>query len=122
MKGQHLNKNDHGNLIQIESVKIDPLNQVGVALAKGFLLKAFKGYHEAFQKQICKFIVERKKSNYFEDLLWFSKDKEELRRIISEGYEVVKRLDWKFDQALIDQIAQKSQVNSDILNSSESLV
>ena len=41
--------NDENKLSIQEVVEIDPLNQVGISLARGFLKKNFKDYHNTFQ-------------------------------------------------------------------------
>lgn len=58
-------------------------------MAKGFLVKNFKSFHQTFQEKICYFIAERKKRKMYEDLKWFSRDKNEVKKILEENYKIL---------------------------------
>jgi len=45
MRGFQL-ENINGKNCIVETVEVDPINQVGLTLAKGFLVKSFKNYHD----------------------------------------------------------------------------
>lgn len=47
MRGLRM-ENINGKNCIVEIVEVDPVNQVGLTLAKGFLVKNFKNFHDVF--------------------------------------------------------------------------
>ena len=71
------------------SNKVDVLSGIGLKIIKGTLKKKMKKYNDNLLKKITEFLVMNE--NY-EDLIWFTKDEKEIKKIFSDNFQILKNL------------------------------
>ena len=91
------------SLTIVNAIELDPLNQVGLLIAKGFLNMNFKNFYNTFLEQLLEFVIDRKKNNYYDDLRWFN-DKKDIKRIIEENFAKIKHANYKLPKKYLDQM------------------
>ncbi len=66
--------------------KLDVLSSIGLKLVKGTIKKKMIRYNKKFNHQLTEFLLCR--DNFYDDLVWFTNDREELKRIFNENFEI----------------------------------
>ena len=82
-------KNEEGKWVLEHTSEVDVLSSTGLGLMKGILKRKVKNYNNKLLVKMAKFLITNRK---FDDMLWFTRDVSEIKRIFNENLEILKRL------------------------------
>ena len=93
-------KNNKNKWILISSSEVDVLSGTGLMIMKGILKRKIKNYNNKLLIKMTKFLITNRK---FDDMIWFTKDIDDIKRIFNENLEIFKKLNVDISKFNIQQ-------------------
>lgn len=100
--GIHTIKNDKGSNHKIFN-KIDALSGISLRILKSFIKKSIIRSNNEFMVKLAEFTLNTTEN---EKLVWFSDDKEDIKRILDENKELLEKNNFK-----VDSLNKEAQIN-----------